>query len=102
MDFTGGLVVQNAYAKKQTNKKRMYLPTLGTWVRSLIWEDSTCGRATSLRARTTEACVYLEPVLHSKRSHHSEKPTHHNWRTDPAHRNWKEACALVKTQHSHK
>jgi len=78
MDFTGGLVVQNAYAKKQTNKKRMYLPTLGTWVRSLIWEDSTCGRATSLRARTTEACVYLEPVLHSKRSHHSEKPTHCN------------------------
>ena len=78
MDFTGGLVVPNAYAKKQTNKKRMYLPTLGTWVRSLIWEDSTCGRATSLRARTTEACVYLEPVLHSKRSHHSEKPTHCN------------------------
>ena len=78
MDFTGGLVVQNASAKKQTNKKRMYLPTLGTWVRSLIWEDSTCGRATSLRARTTEACVYLEPVLHSKRSHHSEKPTHCN------------------------
>ena len=78
MDFTGGPVVQNASAKKQTNKKRMHLPTLGTWVRYLIWEDSTCGGATSLRARTTEACVYLEPVLRNKRSHHNEKPTHSN------------------------
>ena len=58
--------------------KKSHTPVWGTWVRSLIWEDSTCGRATSLRARTTEACVYLEPVLHSKRSHHSEKPTHCN------------------------
>ena len=47
----------------------------GTWVRSLVWEDSTCHQATeqgyhnywSLRSR---------PVLCNKRSHCSEKPTH--------------------------
>ena len=49
------------------------LPTQGTWVRSLVREDSTCHGATkphvpqllSLCAATTEA---IEPVLHKKRS----------------------------------
>lgn len=35
----------------------------------------------------------LEPVLHNKRAHHSEKPEH---------RNQTEAQAATKTQHSHK
>ena len=32
---------------------RIFLPIRGTWVRSLVWEDSTCLRAT-------------EPMLHSR------------------------------------
>ena len=59
---------------------RIHLPMQGTWVRSLVQEDSTCGQASkpplscdlqllSPRA-ATEA---LEPVLHNKRSYHKEK-----------------------------
>ena len=29
--------------------------------------------------------MHLEPVFSNKRSHHNEKPAHHNWRVDPAH-----------------
>ena len=47
----------------------------GTGVRSLVWEDFTCCRQLSLCTTTTEA---LEPVLCNRRSHHSEKPKHHN------------------------
>ena len=52
---------------------RIHLPTQGTWVPSLIREDST-----SLGA-TTEACspTAWAPVLH-KRSHWNEKPLHRN------------------------
>ena len=34
---------------------RVCLPVQGTWVRSLVWEDSTCHRATKpVYATTTE------------------------------------------------
>ena len=59
---------------------RIHLPMQGTWVRSLVQEDSTCCQASkpplscdlhllSPRA-ATEA---LEPVLHNRRSYHNEK-----------------------------
>ena len=77
----------------------------GTRVRALVREDPTCQGATkpvrhnywacalepashnywSPRATTTEAHVpqllkpmRLEPVVRNKRSHHNEKPAHHN------------------------
>ena len=64
---------------------RICLPMQGTQVQSLVQEDSTCCQATkpplscdlqllSPRA-ATEA---LEPMLHNKRSYHSEKLLHHN------------------------
>ena len=43
--------------------------------RSLVWEDSTCCKATKPVRHTTES-AHLEPVLHNERSHHSEKATH--------------------------
>ena len=80
--FPGGAVV------------KICLPMQGTQVRALVWEDPMCRGATkpvhhnywacalepvlySQRATTTEP-VCLEPVLHNKRSHHNEKPTHCN------------------------
>ena len=73
---------------------RIGLRTQRTWVWSLVWEDSTCGRADKPMhhnhwARTLETqrpnywtCrlqplkpTHLEPVLCDKRSYHSEKAT---------------------------
>ena len=69
----------------------------GTRVWSLVREDPTChGAARAVRhnywacARESSSSNYwaqvlqllkparLEPVLHNKRSHHNEKPMHHN------------------------
>ena len=68
---------------------RIRLPVQGTWVRSLIWEDSTCHGATkpeccnywahvlySPQFITTEP-LRLETMLHNERSHHG-KPVYHN------------------------
>ena len=56
---------------------RIHLPMQGIWVRSLVWEDSTC-----LGASKAMHCNYwsLHPelVLRSKRSHGSEKFIHCN------------------------
>ena len=51
----------------------------GTWVRSLVWEDSTeqLDPCTTGNEATTEAC---EPVLRNKRSRCSEKPPHRSQR----------------------
>ena len=69
---------------------RIHLPMQGTWVRSLVWEDSTCHRPTkpvchnywtcSLEPRSPNywACI-LEPVLCNQGSHYIEKPAHHNY-----------------------
>ena len=76
-DFPGGAVV------------RICLPMQGTRVPALVREDPTCCRATkpvrhnywaalkSPWATSTEP-VCLEPVLRNERSHHNEKPAHHN------------------------
>ena len=59
-----------------------------TQFQSLIWEDSTCCEELSSRttaaepvllspgAATMEVMRALEPMLHNRRNHHNEKPTH--------------------------
>ena len=56
---------------------RIHLPVQETQVWSLVWEDSTCHRATKPMHHNYSACT-LEPIFHKKRSHHNEKPMHHN------------------------
>ena len=53
---------------------RIRLPMQGTWVRSLVWEDFTCCRATK------HVCSQLlQPeCLEATRTHHNEKPPHRN------------------------
>ena len=43
---------------------RIHLPMQRTWVRSLVWESSTCCGATE--------AAYLEPTFCNKKRHHSE------------------------------
>ena len=76
---------------------RIHLPMQGTRVWALVWEDPTCHRATKPVYHDYWACALeptshnywahvpqllkpacLEPMLPNKRSHHNEKPTHHN------------------------
>ena len=53
---------------------RIHLPGQGTWVQSLVQEDSIfLGEG-------------LEPVL-CKTSHRNEQPVHHSWRVAPIHCN---------------
>ena len=67
---------------------QMHLSMQGTRIWFLVWEDSTCYRATkpeyhSYRACTVEPTSHnswdpraLEPVLCNKRNHCNEKPAH--------------------------
>ena len=65
----------------------------GTWVWSLIQEDSTCCRQLSLCTTAAEACA-PQPVLCNKRSHHNEKPGHRNLSVASTHLNWrKPSCS---------
>ena len=70
---------------------RICLPMQRTWVQSLVLEGPTCRGATkpvhapqllSLCSRAREPQLLRptcqQPVLHSKKSHHNEKPEHHN------------------------
>ena len=68
---------------------RIRLPMQGIWVRALVRKDPTCHGATKPMCHNYRACalepkpqllkpVHLEPLLHNKRSHHNEKPMHHN------------------------
>ena len=80
------------------------LPMQGTWVRSLVQENSTGCRATKPVHHNYWACalcpgshnywahglqqlkpMWLEPMLHNRRSHHNEKPKHCNKEQPPAH-----------------
>ena len=83
--FTGGLVVKNLSASAGDTGS---IPDLGI---SASEQLSPCATAVELalyraqepqllstRAATTEGLAPLEPVLHNKRSHLNEKPTHHN------------------------
>ena len=55
---------------------RICLPVQGTWVQSLVQEDSTCPQSTCMSLRLKP--VHLEPKLCSKRSCQNEKPAHCN------------------------
>ena len=76
---------------------RIHLPMQETRVQALVREDPTCRRATKPVRHNYWACalqpaghnywarvpqllkpVRLEPVLHNKKSHCSEKPMHRN------------------------
>ena len=64
---------------------RICLPIQGTQVRALVREDPTCRGATNPVCHNYWAHVLqllkparLKPMLHNKRSHRNEKPTHHD------------------------
>ena len=78
---------------------KICLQMQGTQVRSL--EDSACPGATKPVGHNCWACT-LEPILHNKRSHHNEKPGHHNERILPLAASRESPNAAVKTQHSQK
>ena len=61
---------------------RICLPMQGTWVQSLVQEDSTCLGATK-PTRHNGSLRALEPVLYNKGSHCNEKPKHPNKRAAP-------------------
>ena len=72
-DFPGGTVDKNPAAKT------------GTWVQSLVQENSTCLRETKPMHHNYWAQVlqllkplHLEAVHHNKRSHCNEEPVHHH------------------------
>ena len=56
---------------------RIHLTMQGTWVRSLVQEDSTYCKATKPVSHNYWACA-LKPVVCNKRSHCNEKPLHCN------------------------
>ena len=55
---------------------RIRLPAQGTWVRSLVLEDSTCCGAAERGRHNFWSYPHLEPVLHNKRTSRSETPSH--------------------------
>ena len=76
---------------------RVCLPMQGTQVRALVWEDPTWHRPTKPVCHNYWACAQdpvshnywahvlqllksmcLETMLRNTRSHHNEKPVHHN------------------------
>ena len=100
---------------------RIRRPVQGTRVRALVREDPTCRGATKPVHHNCWACALepvshnywahvpqllkptrLEPVLHSKRSHRNEKPTHCNKEQPPPVATRESPRAATKTQHSYK
>ena len=95
------------------------LPMQGTRVRALVQEDPTCRTATKPMCHNYLACppepeshsywarvlqllkpTHLEPVLHNKRSHRNEKPSHHNKEQPPLTATRESPRAATKTQHN--
>ena len=100
---------------------RIPLPTQGTQVWALVWEDLTCRGATKPVYHNYWACALepashnywaraprllkparLEPVLRNKRSHCSEKPAHLNEELPPLAATRGSPHAETKTQRSQK
>ena len=75
-------------ASRVAQRWRIHLPMQEKQVWPLIWENSTCHRATKPMCHNYWACALeprshmsphaLEPVVHSKRPHGNEKPELHN------------------------
>ena len=55
---------------------RIFLPTQGTRVQFLVWEDPICEGATNSMQHNCWSPCALEPTLSHKRSHRSDKPVH--------------------------
>ena len=52
---------------------RICLALQGTWVQSLVWEDSTCHKATKPVQPQVRKPMCLEP-MHHKKSHRNRSP----------------------------
>ena len=85
---------------------RIRLPMQGTLVRSLLGEDPTCHGATKPvhhnywpHAPELLKPARLEPVVRNKRSHHNEKPVHHNEEWPPLAATRESPRTATKTQH---
>ena len=85
------------------------LPMQGTWVRSLVWENSTClGATKQVRHNSWAYLLQLlkpacqEPLLYNVRSHHNETPTHCNEEQPLLSTTRESPCTAVKTQWSQK
>ena len=81
----------------------------GTRVQALVREDPTCLGATKPvrhnywgRVPQLLKPMLLDPVLHNKRSHRSEKPVHHNEEYPLLTTTRESPRAATKTQHSQK
>ena len=74
----------------------------GTLVQFLVWKDLIGQEATKPVGHNYWSLWALEPVLQSKRSHRSEKPTPRNWRVVPASPHLEKRPHSNKTQHSQK
>ena len=62
---------------------RICLPMRETGVRSLVQEGPTIRGATKPMHHKCQACA-LEPRIHNKRGHLSDKAVHQNWTITPS------------------
>ena len=109
LDLSGGTVVKNPPA------------IAGDMVQALVQEDPTSWGATNPVHHNLWACIlepmshnygarmpqllkpmHIEPVLHSKRSHLSEKPAHHNEESPLLSATRESPRTVTKTQPSQK
>ena len=92
---------------------RIRLPMQGTQVQSLVWEDSTCPRATKLmpqllipHSRAQELQLLkpkrLQPMFHSKRDPCNEKLMPATKRSPHSLQEEKSPSKATKIQHSQK
>ena len=81
---------------------RICLPLRGTWIESLVWEDSTCCWAAEFMRHNYWSPGTLESTRGNKRNCNSEKPAQHSQRGAPAHCNLRKGPAATKTRHSQK
>ena len=86
-----------------TQWMRIRLPMQETWIPSLVWKDPICLGAAKPACHSYWGCLRQlpKPVHRNKRSHHSEKLTHRNYRVAPTLYN-ESPCIARKTQHSQK
>ena len=91
---------------------RICLAMQGTQVRTLVQEDPTSHGATKLAHHSYSASALeltshnrpcaLKSVLHNKRSHHSEKPEHHNGEQTSLAKTRERPRAAVETRCNHR
>ena len=57
---------------------KICLPMQGTWIRSLVWEDSICREAAKPDSRSYRVMQPLKPQHPRACALQQEKPAHHN------------------------